>query len=88
MEVGLITCVCLSCWVKVGFIMCVFVLLGRGWFFHVCVCLVGSRSVLSRVCLSCWGEVGFITFVFFFFLMCVLGGVGGGGGGWSVTRWA
>ena len=54
----------LSCWVEVGFIMCVIVLLGRGRFDHVCDCLVGLRSVLSCVCLSCWVEVGFITCVF------------------------
>ena len=51
--------VCLSCWVKVGFITCVFVLLGCGGFYHVCVFVVGWRLVLSCVCLSCWVEVGF-----------------------------
>ena len=54
----------LFCWVEVDFITRVFVLLGRGWFYHVCVCLVELRLVSSRVCLSCWVEVGFITCVF------------------------
>ena len=31
--------VCLSCWVEVGFMMCVFVLLCCGWFYQVCVCV-------------------------------------------------